>query len=272
MASLGSGCAAKKSALLAAASLAFKAFWATRTASAQWPKHPCFSNGRNELGMFCLANIRKKNAKSWVDVLMRWYAWELGSIKMLEMEVYMLVFTCPAGVTVKPDWIMFAIFCMVHWFWPHLHCNRCSQWDVFVHRVWNLCWSIDFDEETSPTHAVNAGSRVIFMFQYTFFNFNPCFKNMSQPTITTNFCLDRSGQRATKLVWTVWMCFFSVRPDSMFPAASNFGQTRGWMSPMAMFFDYKRLPTWQEQNNYIEATSHLGVQNFIQHNTHNLNH
>ena len=29
---------------------------------------------------------------------------------MLEMEVYMLVFTCPAGVTVKPDWIMFAIF------------------------------------------------------------------------------------------------------------------------------------------------------------------
>ena len=63
MASLGSGCAAKKSALLAAASLAFKAFWATRTASAQWPKHPCFSSGRNELGMFCLANVRQKNGE-----------------------------------------------------------------------------------------------------------------------------------------------------------------------------------------------------------------
>lgn len=240
MASLGSGCAAKKSALLAAASLAFKAFWATRTASAQWPKHPCFSNGRNELGMFCLANIRKKNAKSWVDVLMRWYAWELGSIKMLEMEVYMLVFTCPAGVTVKPDWIMFAIFCMVHWFWPHLHCNRCSQWDVFVHRVWNLCWSIDFDEETSPTHAVNAGSRVIFIFQYTFFNFNPCFKNMSQPTITTNFsvlidlvkeppnwseqfgcvfflsgripCFQQHPTSAKQEVeWVQWLCFSTIK-------------------------------------------------------------
>ena len=44
-------------------------------------------------------------------------------------DMYVLVFTCPAGV----DGALILT--------PISTAIDCNQWDVFIHRLWNLCWS-----------------------------------------------------------------------------------------------------------------------------------